>query len=140
MKKSTLAFTALASVCAVFRDGVRVVPAGGFRATRAAEGAVPDGATVRGLVFARGRTPYYVYYMSTDPQRAWSDKTPSARLKIPAREDLDAIRAPVLVNLLTGDVFALPRRGASAALVIEGFPLSDAPMLVCDRHCVSWLK
>jgi hypothetical protein len=44
------------------------------------------------------------------------------------------------VNLLTGDVFALPRRGTSAALVIEGLPLSDAPMLVCDRHCVSWLK
>ena len=134
------AFTALASVCAVFRDGVRVVPAGGFRATRAAEGAVPDAATVRGLVFARGRTPYYVYYMATDPQRAWSDKTPSARLEIPAREDLDAIREPVLVNLLAGDVFALPARGASAALVIEGLPLSDAPMLVCDRHCVAWLK
>ena len=119
---------------------MRTVPAGGFRATRAAEGAVPDAATVRGLVFARGRTPYYVYYMATDPQRAWSDKTPSARLEIPAREDLDAIRAPVLVNLLTGDVFALPRRGTSAALVIEGLPLSDAPMLVCDHHCVSWLK
>ena len=78
--------------------------------------------------------------MATDPQRAWSDKTPSARLGIPAREDLDAIREPVLVNLLTGDVFALPARGTSAALVIEGLPLSDAPMLVCDRHCVAWFK
>lgn len=130
------AFTALASVCAVFRDGVRPVPAKGFKATRAAEGAVPDGATVRGLVFARGRTPYYVYYMATDPQRAWSDRTPSARLEIPVRGNLDAIRSPVLVNLLTGDVFALPKRGSSAALVIEGLPLSDTPMLVCDRSAI----
>ena len=124
---------ALASVCAVFRDGVRPMPADGFAASRAADGAVPDNATVRGLVFARGRMPYYIYYMATDPQRAWSDKTPSARLDIPAREDLDTIRDPVLVNMLTGDVFALPGRGVSAALVLEGLPLSDAPMLVCDR-------
>ena len=88
-------------------------------------------------VARQGVTPYYVYYMATDPQRAWSDKTPSARLEIPAREDLDAIREPVLVNLLTGDVFALPRRGTSAALVIEGLPLSDAPMLVCDSATIT---
>ena len=120
----------------MFRDGVRPVPAKGFKAARVTEGAVPDGATVRGLVFARGRTPYYVYYMATDPQRAWSDRTPSARLEIPVRGNLDAIRSPVLVNLLTGDVFALPKRGSSAALVYEGLPLSDTPMLVCDRSAI----
>ena len=39
---------------------------------------------------------------------------------------------------LTGDVFALPARDASAARVLEGLPLADAPMLVCDRAALAF--
>lgn len=136
------AFRALASVAAVFRDGVRPVAGTAFSATRetgAADAPPPDGATIRCLAFARARTPLYVYCMPTDPQRAWSDKAARTTLEIAVRDDLDAIRDPVLVNLLTGDAFALAPRGGAAAsdpLVLGGLPLGDAPLLVCDRSAI----
>ena len=140
------AFRALASVAAVFRDGVRPVAGPAFSATRSTgpgEPPPPEGATIRGLAFARGRTPLYVYYMSTDPQRAWTDKTARTTLEIPRRDDLDALRDPVLVNLLTGDVFALSLRADPAtpgARFVDNLPLSDAPLLVCDRAVIEISK
>ena len=136
-------FRALASIAAVFRDGVRPVAGTTVSATcetGPADAAPPDGATIRCLAFVRGlNTPLYVYYMSTDPQRAWSDKTARTTLRINADDSTSPLRSPVLVNLLTGDVFALSLRtdpGAPGAFFVDGLPLSDAPMLVCDRSAI----
>lgn len=135
-------FRALASIAAVFRDGVRPDTSAVFsaiRETSPADAPPPDGATIRCVAFARGQTPLYIYYMPVDPQRAWSDKTARTTLRIATRDDLDAVSAPVLVNLLTGDVFALSLRtdpAADGALFIDGLPLCDAPMLVCDRSAL----
>ena len=131
---------ALASVAAVFRDGVRPVKDARFSVRREGNESDPkagDGRpeAVRRLTFARNRTPYHVYFMPSDPQRRWSDKEARTTLKLPHHDDLDDLRIPVLVNLLTGDVFALPERKDAAeggALLLDGLPLCDAPLLVCD--------
>lgn len=76
--------------------------------------------------------------MSTDPQRAWSDKTARTTLRIEVN-NTSVLRSPVLVNLLTGDVFELSLRTDPAtpgAIFIDNLPLSDAPMLVCDRSAI----
>ena len=140
------AFRALASVAAVFRDGVRPVE-GGPRFVVWQDSARPqtarharlENAAVRRLTFARGRTPYHIYYMPADPQYGWADKTANTTLEIFHSEDLDDLREPVLVNMLTGDVFALPKRGNPAAhgsLCLDNLPLCDAPFLVCDRGAI----
>ena len=134
-------FRALASVAAVFRDGVRPVAGPVFSAKQETGADWPEigGSTVRCHAFARGRTPLYVYYMASDPQRMWQDKRARTTLAIASRDDLDAVRSPVLVNLLTGDVFALSLRTDPAtpgALFVDGLPLSDVPMLVCDRSAI----
>ena len=86
----------------------------------------------------RGPVPLYVYYMSTDPQRAWSDKTARTTLRIEINDHTSVIRSPVLVNLLTGDVFEISLRTdpAKSAIFVDNLPLSDAPMLVCDRSAI----
>ena len=134
-------YRALASIAAVFRDGVRPDARAVFSATREtgpSDKTPPDGATIRCLAFTRGHTPLYVYYMSTDPQRAWSDKTARTTLRIEVN-NTSVLRSPVLVNLLTGDVFELSLRTDPAtpgAIFIDNLPLSDAPMLVCDRSAI----
>ena len=135
------AFRALASVAAVFRDGVRPVAGPAFSAMRNPGEPWPEvgGATVSRLAFARGRTPLYFYFMASDPQRMWADRSARTTLEIPRRDDLDAIRDPVLVNLLTGDVFALAPRedpAADGTLFLDNLPLCDAPLLVCDRAAI----
>jgi hypothetical protein len=45
------------------------------------------------------------------------------------------------VNLLTGDVFELSLRTDPAtpgAIFIDNLPLSDAPMLICDRSAIEF--
>ena len=135
------AYRALASIAAVFRDGVRPDAKAVFSATREtdpSDKAPPDGATIRCLAFTRGPVPLYVYYMSTDPQRAWSDKTARTTLRIEINDHTSVIRSPVLVNLLTGDVFEISLRTdpAKSAIFVDNLPLSDAPMLVCDRSAI----
>ena len=136
------AYRALASIAAVFRDGVRPDARAVFSATREtapSDKTPPDGATIRCLAFTRGPAPLYVYYMSTDPQRAWSDKTARTSLRIEVNDYTSAIRSPVLVNLLTGDVFEISLRTDPAvpgAIFVDNLPLSDAPMLVCDRSAI----
>ncbi len=135
------AFRALASVAALFRDGVRSVEGQRFMAWQ--DDARPmrerharlENVAVRCLTFARDRAPFYVYYMPADPQFGWADGEASTTLEIFHCEDLDDLNDPVLVNLLTGDVFALKLRGnpADGSVFIDGLPLCDAPMLVCNR-------
>ncbi|MBP5232312.1 MAG: hypothetical protein J6333_02790, partial [Planctomycetes bacterium] len=142
------AFQALASVAAVFRDGVRPVADQRFVAWQDSarspkeRHARLENAAVRCLTFAKGRTPYHVYYMPADPQYGWADKEAHTTLELFHFADLDDLRSPVLVNLLTGDAFALPLRGDAAAhgaVYVDNLPLCDAPMLVCDRNAVQRL-
>ena len=139
------AFSALASIAAIFRDGVRPVAGPRFMTwqddarPKRARHARLENVAVRCLTFARGRTPYHVYYMPADPQFGWADKEAHTTLEIAHSDDLDDLRSPVLVNLLTGDVFALTLRDDSAkdgAHFIDNLPLCDAPLLVCDRAAV----
>ena len=135
---------ALASVAAVFRDGVRPVKGARFSVLREENESDPkagDGkpAAVRCLTFARGRTPYHIYFMPSDPQRRWSDKEACTTLKLPHHDDLDDMRSPVLVNLLTGDVFGVTQRwntGDPETLYLDELPLCDAPLLVCDLGAI----
>ena len=138
-------FRALGCVAAVFRDGVR--PVAGQRFMTWQDAARPkterharlENVAVRCLTFARGRTPYHVYYMPADPQFGWADEEARTTLEILHHDDLDDLREPVLVNLLTGDVFALASRGDPAvdgSLFLDNLPLWDAPLLVCDRSAV----
>ncbi len=138
-------FRALASVTAIFRDGVRHVEGRHFRALRGdasqwfGSETLKANETVRCVTFARGRTPYYVYYMPTDPQKGWTDKAAHTTLEFSLDNDLDPMREPVLVNMLTGDVFASALRGAldlPDTLFIDNLPLGDSPMLVCDRTAI----
>ena len=140
------AYRALASVAAVFRDGVR--PVAGQRFLVWQDAARPkterhvrlENVAVRCLTFARGRTPYHVYYMPADPQYGWADATASTTLEIFRYDDLDELREPVLVNLLTGDVFALTKRGdpdAEGSIHLDHLPLCDIPLLVCDRNAIT---
>jgi hypothetical protein len=138
-------YPALASVAAVFRDGVRHVEGRHFTALRGdasqwfGSETLKANEAVRCVTFARGRTPYYLYYMPTDPQKGWTDKTAHTTLEFSLNNDLDPMREPVLVNMLTGDVFASGLRGAfdiPDTLFIDHLPLSDTPMLVCDRSAI----
>lgn len=139
------AFRALASVAAIFRDGIRPVDGQRFMALQDAVRPMNErhdrleNVAARCLTFARGRSPFYFYYMPADPQFGWADGEASTTLEIFHCEDLGDLNAPVLVNLLTGDVFALQLRGnpADASSFIDGLPLSDSPMLVCDRSEVA---
>ena len=138
-------FRALASVAAVFRDGVRHVEGRHFKAWQGAANqqsgseALKENEAVRCVTFARGSTPYYVYYMPKDPQLGWTDNVARTTLEISLHDDLDVMREPVLVNMLTGDVFACGLRGEldiPDTIFIDNLPLSDTPMLVCDRAAV----
>ncbi len=54
-------------------------------------------------------------------------------------DDLDDLRNPVLVNLLTGDVFGVTKRWNTddpETLYLDELPLCDAPLLVCDLGAV----
>ncbi len=77
--------------------------------------------------------------MPADPQFGWADEEARTTLEVLHHDDLDDLREPVLVNLLTGDVFALGSRGDPAvdgSLFLDNLPLWDAPLLVCDRSAV----
>jgi acetyl esterase/lipase len=138
-------YRALASIAAVFRDGVRHVEGRHFKALQgdvdqqSGSDALKENDAVRCVTFARGRTPYYFYYMPADPQKGWTDKTARTTLEISLHGDLDLMREPVLVNMLTGDVFACGLRGTldiPDTIFVDNLPLSDTPLLVCDRSAI----
>ncbi len=141
------AFRALASVAAIFRDGVRSVEGQRFMAWQ--DGVRPmkerharlENVAVRCLTFARGRAPLHVYYMPADPQFGWADGEASTTLEIYHHDDVDDLREPALVNMLTGDVFAVPKRGdpvRDGSLFLDNLPLCDSPLLVCDRSALKF--
>ena len=139
-------YFALSSVAAIFHDGVK--PVSGDRFIAWQDDARPmtkrhdrlENVAIRCLTFARGRTPYYVYYMPADPQFGWVDSKARTTLEFFKYRDLDLMKSPVLVNLLTGDVFELPTRGDAiqhGSLFLDNLPLSDAPMVICDRSAIA---
>ena len=139
-------YFALSSVAAIFHDGVK--PVSGDRFIAWQDDARPmtkrhdrlENVAVRCLTFARGRTPYYVYYMPADPQFGWADSKARTTLEFFNYKDLDLLKKPVLINLLTGDVFELPTRGNQkdfGSVFIDNLPLSDTPMIICDRSVIS---
>lgn len=139
------AYHAYANVNAIFHDGIK--PVEGQRFITWQDDARPlngrharlENVAVCCLTFARGRTPIYVYYMPADPQYGWADKRARTTLEFFNYKDLDLLKKPVLINLLTGDVFELPTRGNQkdfGSVFIDNLPLSDTPMIICDKSVI----
>ena len=78
--------------------------------------------------------------MPADPQFGWADSKARTTLEFFNYKDLDLLKKPVLINLLTGDVFELPTRGNQkdfGSVFIDNLPLSDTPMIICDKSVIS---
>ncbi len=140
------AYHALANIASIFHDGVKPIDGQRFiawqddpRPLRARHDRL-ENVAVRCLTFANGSAPYYIYYMPADPQFGWADKQARTTLEIFRYRDLDLLKEPVLINLLTGDVFKLPTRGNQkdyGSVFIDNLPLCDVPMLICDRSVLT---
>jgi hypothetical protein len=78
--------------------------------------------------------------MPVDPQHFWEDKNAITTLEIFKRPGLKEIKKPVLVNMLTGDVYAVSPRRKGDKVYLENLPLSDTPMLICDRSALNLTK
>lgn len=140
------AFYALGNVCAVFRDGLRPIKEKCFAAhydgvrEQSRSLSFLKNVQVSTLTFSRGREPYYFYYMPVDPQHFWEDKNAITTLEIFKRPGLKEVKKPVLVNMLSGDVYAITPRRKGDKVYLDNLPLSDTPMLICDRSALNLTK
>lgn len=139
-------YHAFSRITAIFHDGVEPVEGQRFMTWQDDARPLKEGhdrlenVAVRCFTFAKGRAPYYIYYMPADPQYGWADKKARTTLEFFTYKDLDVMKEPVLVNLLTGDVFKPSTRGnpeRNGSLFIDNLPLWDAPLLICDRSSIS---
>ena len=90
-------------------------------------------ASLQTLGFQRHGKPLFAYWAAANMQTGWT--AVSADLVLPAAAA--GMKQPVLVDPLSGKIFALPavaKQGAT--LVVKNVPLLDYPLLVTDRSVV----
>lgn len=128
IEKVRLAYFAYRNACAIFADGVRSAPAGfAFESPH------------KTLAAARFFEPHQGRHVVA----LWDnrDVPDNAHTSAPVRITLQAVRIaqPVLVDLLTGQVFAVPEKSLrrhGLSVTVMDFPLWDSPRLLCDASLV----
>ncbi len=130
------AYSAMANLASIFRDGIRPAEAGFEVSFEAVTPRLERADRIQDIAiwtqcFVRDGKPFYAYYMPADPQYNWKalDKI---ILKIYPENDFEPLARPVLVNLLTGDIFEPHRQWEGDIMVFNGMPLTDSPLLLCD--------
>ncbi len=133
------AYFALANITALFRDGIRPVEA--YMSVFLAD--APQGQQVnvgvRTHCFLRGSNPVYVYYVPADPQLNW-EPLQNASVTLMKEEAFALMEDPVLVDLLNGGVFNLNVEKTGDMLSFCGLPLTDYPLVICDRSNIRLLQ
>lgn len=88
---------------------------------------------LRKFSFKRNGGQMYVWYLPTDIEDE-RGKIWDASVRCETFEDVRAISEPILIDMYTGEVFALklkPGRGLRADV-----PIAEYPMVICDRRDV----
>lgn len=83
--------------------------------------------------FVRGSHPLYTYWLPEDVQKDLPARV--APLTINARQDL-TLRKPVLVDLLSGDIYRLPGEQRAGEWTFATLPVADYPLLITDAAAV----
>ena len=79
--------------------------------------------------FVRGPHPLYTYWLPEDVQRDSPAQAVAATIHI--KQDL-TLREPVLVDLLTGDIYRLPGEQKAGEWTFTTLPVADYPLLLTD--------
>lgn len=90
--------------------------------------------------FVRDGYPFFAYHLAEDMQYGFPGVSP-VFLSAELHPELRRIRNPVLLDMLTGNVFRLQDWSVGDAGVLyafSGLPLTDYPLVVCDESAVAW--
>jgi hypothetical protein len=126
-----LAYFAYRNACTIFSDGLRSDPAG---------------AGIESPHRTLGSARFYEPIRGKHVVALWDnrDMPDNGYVTQPVRVQMRPVRVthPVIVDLLTGQVFSLPEaslRRDGLTVTVKDFPLWDSPRLLCDRSLLTLL-
>ena len=129
IERPKLAYFAYRNACSIFADGLRGDPS-----NFAVETAHKTLEAIRFYEPFRGKHLVALWDNGGVPGNGYESKPVSVHLQ-PMR-----ISKPVLVDLLTGQVFSIPEssiRRDGLSLTLKDFPLWDSPRILCDLSILS---
>ena len=133
-----MSFYALANAISIFRDGIHPVPeaeiAFHMASSYPVDRAVPP---IYGKLFQKNKEKFLFYWSGSDPESA-EDPVPGMRLQLKEGSP-DSWKNPVLVNLLSGDIFSIHSEWNGSVLEFKNLPLTDYPLMICKQESVSIL-
>ncbi|OQA88988.1 MAG: Beta-xylosidase [Lentisphaerae bacterium ADurb.Bin242] len=134
------AYFAMANVCSIFRDGTAPEPL--FMSvnfddafSRMEKHSRIQDLAVRKYTFVRNGSPFFAYYLPEDPQFQFAG-CGNIRVTLIRDELSNSFRNPVLIGMLTGEVYPLRIHKTGPLLELTGLPLTDYPLVICDRDAV----
>ena len=134
------ACSAMANVCSIFHSGTAPEPlymsvSFDDAFSRMEKHSRIQDLAVRKYTFARDGHAFFAYYLPEDPQFQFAG---CGNIRVTMiREELPVpIRDPVLVDMLAGDIFPLSFQKDGPLLAFSGLPLTDWPLVICDRAAV----
>ncbi len=122
-------YEALRHIAAVFNGDIRKTDAY-FTMENASDAPCETAATLR-LSFTKNGAPMHLYYLPSAPsEKCYREDAVSVYLS-------EALSEPVLVDLLSGEVFDLPKADeVQGFAVYRGLPFTNYPMLLTERSTI----